>query len=158
MSQTLIDYEDSIIKAFNDEPDSTGFKYHNWFRENAVLFEQVDRKKSESISKKYNCQIKQCYRNTWVAVTSDRSLQYYEGFVVSKSCPIPLEHSWIVSNGIVIDPTLIISINNVSDRIGNEYYGIHLPTDYVIKRAFKTKRSGAFILDYYGEKHNVTVG
>jgi len=158
LSQALINYQDSIIKAFKDEPDSTGFIYHKWFKENAVLFEQVDRKQSELLSLKHDCQIKQCYLNVWRAVIEDHSLQYYEGFVISNSCPVPLEHAWAVKNGKVIDPTLIIRIKEVSDRIGSEYYGIHLPTDYVTKRALKTKRSGAYILDYFGEKHGITVG
>ncbi len=158
MSQALVDYQKLLINAFKKDKESYGYKYHKWFKENAVLFEQVDKLRSELISIKHHCQIKQCYRNAWVTATSDSSLKYYEGFVISNNCPVRLEHSWVVKNGIVIDPTLIIRVEGMKERIGQEYYGIHIPTDYVRKKAFQTGKSGAYILDYYGERIGKTLG
>lgn len=142
-----------ILKA-TTEKQSPAYKYRQWFIKNARSFDQVDRKLSESISKNDHCMIKQCYMNVWRAVLSDTKMDYYEGYVISDGVPVPLEHCWGVKSGLVVDPTLIISVKNLSyDRIGKEYCGIKIPTSYIIKRALKTKRSGPYLFDYWREKH-----
>jgi hypothetical protein len=140
--------------------------YKEWFYKNARTFTKVDEKISEKLSLQHDCQIKECYRNSWIATCGRPDLKYFEGFVASEEIPIPIEHSWIVNaDGKVIDLTLIINgdrlgkqlkknygINEKSDRrsrLGDEYFGLQIPTDFVNKMCFKNKITGTFLFEYF---------
>lgn len=151
MSQALVKYQDHLINAFKNDTNSYGYEYHKWFKKNSEIFTDVNKELSELYSAMHYCKIKQCYLNSWLLAINQRTFKYYEGYVVSANCPVPLEHSWIVKAGQVIDPTLIIRVKGMKERIGDEYYGMHIPTDYIRKKAIQTGKSGAYILDYYGE-------
>lgn len=152
MSQTLVEFTNMELQLLQNSKTSSAYKYKKWFVANAELFTEVDLIKSEELAKHYQCKIKQCYLNVWRAVTSDYKMEYYEGFVISDSCPIPIEHCWGVIDGIVIDPTLIIDVESYKNRVGSEYYGIKLPKKFVLKQGLKTKKAGAFIFDYWWEQ------
>jgi len=86
-----------------------------------------------------------------------------------KKLGIPLEHSWLVNkDGLVIDPTLIISGNRFNkqmkkyggtfkdehNRIGSEYFGIKFTNAQINKYAIQTKKSGSFIYLLFKERKN----
>ncbi|MDX1371943.1 MAG: hypothetical protein R3321_05705 [Nitrososphaeraceae archaeon] len=149
----------SLQKFVQDELDvygksckeSSAYKYKKWFIDNAKTFTDVDEKISKEISDNNGCKIKQCYRNIWVSLSSNPEMQYYEGFVISNSCPIPIEHCFGIIDGKVIDPTLIIDLDSYKNRLGTQYYGVNIPNEWVIKQGFKTKMTGKFIFDYWRE-------
>ena len=66
---------------------------------------------------------------------------YYEGYVMVHG--LAVEHSFLVNDGIVIDPTLAIG-----DRLASEYLGIKIPVDYVRKQGFETEEYGPYLIDY----------
>lgn len=123
-------------------------QYKEWLLDNTEYFAEINVEQSIKVSKNIDAQIKQCYYNCLKA-TFGRRFKYYEGYVWSNRIQIPLEHSWLVKDGQVIDPTLIIKTQMLGDRMGDEYLGIELPLKFILKQALKTKRSGPFIFDYF---------
>ena len=139
--------------------------YKKWFIENLEEFYEVDEKLSEIVAEKVQAKVKSCYQNSWKA-SMDRSLRYFEGLVFSHDLPIPLEHSWLVTkDNKVVDPTMGISESekekqmkkkygmerkgNLTRHFGDEYVGIHIPTETLNKFCWKKKMTGDFLIDYY---------
>lgn len=140
--------------------------YKEWFYKTSQTLTKVDEKISEKISLQHDCQIKECYRNAWISTCGRSDLKYYEGYVASKGIPIPIEHAWLVNaDGMIIDPTLIINgerlgrqlkenfgiteKSNRDSRLGDEYFGLHIPNDFVNKMCFSKKITGTFLFDYF---------
>ena len=118
-----------------------------WFCKNSRLFDRVDSSTSEDLVEKYGCKSKQCYYNTWKVDVIGR-YTYYEGYVIRDDIPLRLAHSWLVDNeGRVIDPTLA-----VREDYGNTYIGIAMNRDWLNRIAFKLKRTGDFLPQWY-EQH-----
>ena len=118
-----------------------------WFCKNARLFDKVDEFTSEELAEKYGCQIKQCYYNTW-KVDVIGKYTYYEGYVIRDDLPLRLAHSWLVDNdNRVIDPTL-----GLRQDYGNMYLGIAMDRNWLNTIAFKLKRTGDFLPQWY-EQH-----
>ncbi len=159
------------LEAYRKFNDQRALKYKTWFYENSSTFTTVDidEKLSKEIADRNNCRVKQCYHNAWISLSS-RSFRYFEGYEMSKGIPIPIEHAWLVSaNGKIVDPTMIINgkqmqqqlkkdykiIAEVSNesRLPLEYYGMEIPTEYVIEMGIKNKRTGSFLLDYFLERN-----
>ena len=143
----------------------TQLDYKVWFTEHSEEFTEVDLKLSEKISKQVQAEVKECYANTWKA-SWNRKYKYFEGFVWSKDIPIPLEHSWLVSkDNKVIDPTLIIDVKTAKKqlnrkykgynwtpserKLGDEYVGVHIPTDKLNKFVLESKQTGGFLIQFY---------
>ena len=147
--------------------------YHKWFLKNSEQFNEVDKYLTQKVIKIINAKIKECYHNTWKAVTDltlRSNLRYFEGFVWSKEVPIPLEHSWLVKpDGKVVDPTLGISTEDANkqmkrkyrlettreNRLENEYLGVHIPTNILNKFVIKAKQTGGFLEDYFLQKQEL---
>src|SRR3990172_11011531 len=121
--------------------------YKKWLLDNFKYFIKVNIEESKQVSKESYAEIKHCYHNCFRVLT-DKNYRYFEGFTWNKRIPIPLEHSWLVINDQVIDPTLIINVNNIKDRLGDEYIGVEIPADFVLANAIKTKRTGPFLFNY----------
>ncbi len=132
--------------------DTPAKKYKIWFQKDCKVFHEVDNIKSKDVAKRNNAKLKQCYYNSFRGF-SEPGMKYYEGYVWSASCPIPLEHSWLVKDGKVIDPTLILDTKYSNDRLGDEYVGIEIPRDFLLSRCVKTMKSGPFLFDYFAFKH-----
>jgi len=169
--QTYCLQELEAYRKFKSSEKIIAFK--EWFYKESELFTDVDKKMSEEVSLRNDCKIKECYRNTWISTSSFRTLKYYEGFVFSEDIPIPIEHSWLVtSDGKIVDPTLIINgkrlaqqlkkykqkpiekcgLKERKSRLGDEYFGVQIPTDFVNKIAIKEMRTGAFVYEYFVQK------
>jgi len=139
---------------------------------NCEQFTTVDKQLTEKVIKIINARVKECYHNTWKAVTEPTlrsNLRYFEGFVWSKEVPIPLEHSWLVKrDGKVVDPTLGISTEDTNkqlnkkwiakdyrlettreNRLENEYVGVHIPTEILNKFVIKAEQTGGFLFEFF---------
>ena len=130
------------------------YNYRKWFIENSDHFKIVNKEASKDMAIKYHSKIQSCYYNCGMIAMFHSQYKYYEGYVWSNRIPIPLEHSWLVdSNQTVIDPTLILDAKfrrqKITNRTGDEYMGVHLPTNDLRKFILKNKISGPFILDYW---------
>jgi hypothetical protein len=146
--------------------------FKEWFYSNSTTFTNVDKRISEDLSNRHDCQVKDCYRNSWFACLYNHSLKYFEGFVASKDIPIPIQHAWIVNaDGMVLDLTLIINGDKLKkqlkrkygvvhneqrkqreSRLGDEYFGVQIPTAYVTKMSLKHKITGEWVYRYFYDK------
>jgi len=118
-----------------------------WFCKNARLFDKIDTSTSEDLVEKYGCKIKECYYNTWKVDISGK-YTYYEGYAIRDDLPLRLAHSWLVDrHNRVIDPTL-----GVSDNYAKQYIGIAMDRIWLNTIAFKLKRTGDFLPQWY-EQH-----
>ena len=118
-----------------------------WFCKNSRLFDRVDTSTSEDLVEKYGCKMKQCYYNTW-KVDVPGKYTYYEGYAIRDDLPLRLAHSWLVDNdNRVIDPTL-----GVREDYANQYIGIAIDRTWLNTIAFKLKRTGDFLPQWY-EQH-----
>ena len=116
----------------------------NWFVENARLFDKVDKATSESLAQKYDCKVKECYYNTWKADITGK-YTYYEGYAIRDDIPLRLAHSWLVdNNGKVLDPTL-----SLRNGYAQQYIGIAINRTWLNTIAFKLKRTGEFLPQWY---------
>jgi len=123
--------------------------YKLWLLKNFKMYTKVNVKESKKISKRTSSGVKQCYYNCWRALSCG-DYRYFEGYVTSKDVPIPLEHAWLINKkNEVIDPTLIINVTKIKNRLGDEYLGLEIPVEYCYKKGFKLKKSGPYILDYF---------
>jgi len=145
-------------------------KYKEFIKKEGQVFNKVNIELSEKVSKINETEIKQCYINCFRGLT-EPGTKYFEGYVWSIDIPIPLEHSFLVKNGQVIDPTLIISgkklkkqqakyikkgialpEDNDRNRLGDEYLGVEIPKEWLYKQCVKTGKSGPHLLEYFMEK------
>lgn len=84
-------------------------------------FKAVDWKLSATIAKKHRSQRGRCFDNCRRIALKDTRFKYYEGTAVAI---IPIEHAWLVLDGIVVDPTFAI-LNNFN-KDDADYFGVHL--------------------------------
>jgi len=162
--QEFCNFELESYRKLNVNSKSLMFK--EWFNNNSKLFTKVNKEKSLELSLKNNCKVRQCYKNTWLVSIVKRKMKYFEGLVVSENLPIPIDHSWLVdTDGQVIDPTLIITGQRLEkqlrkeynitkenfdkNRLGDEYYGVEIPLDFVNKMCFKHKISGEWLTKFF---------
>lgn len=145
--------------------------YKKWLLGNGLTFKNINKDLSKQVSQRIMARIKSCYYNTWSAISyEDLELKYFEGFVYSKTVPIPIEHGFAVtSDGQVIDPTLAISGKELAsqmkkidpqryykardrlgqDQFGDEYFGIEIPLEFVNHRILKEKQMTPSLFSYY---------
>ena len=122
----------------------------DWFCKNSRLFERIDYSTSEELAVKHGCTIKHCYYNTWKVDVLGR-YTYYEGYAIRDDIPLRLAHSWLVDDQArVIDPTL--AVREDREDYANQYIGIAMDRDWLNKIAFKLKRTGDFLPQWY-EQH-----
>ena len=85
---------------------------------------------SLKLSRKYRCEIKNCYSNCLRIATRDSGYQYVEGYGMSV---IPIEHAWLVNeNGEVIDPTWVLT----GEHFTTDYFGVRVPINKVELNGF----------------------
>ena len=126
--------------------------WYNWFLKNGVQFTAEDRDKErekEIISVEFlDLKPKECYYNSIVLASLEKGLEYYDGYYMTETFPIPFEHAWAVDeNGHVIDVTAYVAGIEVK-----EYFGIQIPFDYVFQFISKTDTATWLAPRYYHEK------
>jgi len=146
----ILDQVEAEIQLMKNQ-NNYAKKYKVWFAKECEIFYEVDRTKSKKIAERFNTELKQCYYNSFKAL-SEPGMKYYEGYVWSIDVPIPLEHSWLVKDGKVIDSTLILDTDFSKDRTGDEYAGIEISKHKLYKMCLKNGKTGPHLFDYFMEK------
>lgn len=124
----LIEYTKQHLNI--SDKNSTVYKYHKWFLDNATIYSKINIEESEKMSK--YAIIKRCYHNCYKLAMTRKNLEYIEGYTMSL---IPIEHAFLINKkNEVIDPTLGLS----RDRIGSEYMGIKIPK-HILKKLFNKR-------------------
>ena len=130
----LLDHVDQLAK-FMDKTKN----YHKWFKENAIIYNKINKVESVKVQKRNRTKIKRCFDNCYKAVNKNPELKYMEGYTMSL---IPIEHAFLVNNNNeVIDPTLSINTDISNDRYGSEYYGIEIPRNMIARLRYKDQYS-----------------
>jgi hypothetical protein len=94
-------------------------------------------------------EMKQCYSNAALYANDDKGWYYTEGYAISDSLQIPIEHAWITTkDGQVIDPTW------KTDFGGMAYYGIRMKSEFVWDTLARTRYYGIYSNDYL-DKHRL---
>lgn len=111
--------------------------YYRWLLDNSVHFIPNGKPK---IKLRFKPEKRRCYYNAQRIAIDRKDALYFEGYATSKGLP-PLEHAWVVIGGKVLEVTW----NN--DAI--EYYGVHVPTDFIREYWLKTEESRDVLSHYY---------
>lgn len=96
MKSALLEIQKMELKLF--KKGQPNYEYRKWFIKNAVLFRDSNEELSAKIAKIHHLKIQQCYFNSWMGLTYHPRTKYYEGYVWSETCPIPIQHAWLVVN------------------------------------------------------------
>ena len=146
----LLDHVDQLTKFMGKTKN-----YHKWFKENAIIYNKINKVESVKVQKRNRTKIKRCFDNCYKAVYKEQNLKYIEGYTMSL---IPIEHAFLVNNNNeVIDPTLSINTDISSDRYGSEYYGIEIPRNMIARLRIKDQYSPLPFLyfKYLTSKRNI---
>lgn len=111
----------------------------NWLADTGKTFKNVN----IELSKKYSkySSLKECYRNCWVVTTEFPRLDYYQGYAKSSTTGI-FEHTFLVKNNKVIDPTMGISGANLRKSYKKIFNKGHEPKE----------KENSFPKEYFGIK------
>ena len=146
----LLDHVDQLTKFMGKTKN-----YHKWFKENAIIYNKINKIESVKVQKRNRTKIKRCFDNCYKAVYKEQNLKYIEGYTMSL---IPIEHAFLVNNNNeVIDPTLSINTDISNDRYGSEYYGIEIPRNMIARLRIKDQYSPLPFLyfKYLTSKRNI---
>lgn len=75
--------------------------------------------------------IKECFRNSAVALQKYSELEYYEGYAMSRKFQFPFLHAWNVADGKVVELTL-------RNPVDYEYYGVYFTRQQIWTQQAKT--------------------
>jgi hypothetical protein len=134
---TIRKYLEALREMMKDNPNAREF--YEWvLREGREFkpkdFGELTKEEKRTIEDIKPCvRPKQCYYVNQILAIEDKKIQYYEGWVIDKKIPIPLEHSWALINGKIVDL--------VSKKIRNEpieYFGVHVPTIFIAENMVRT--------------------
>ncbi len=101
----------------------------------------------------------ECYMNAQRFVMENPDTRYYEGYWWSGCGLVPVHHAWVVIDGEVVDFTAedvdayCKRMATEADPADNDYFGIHVPTAFVIKAMLATEMwtdVSASYLNYLG--------
>ncbi len=117
------------------------FPHHAWLLKKGEYFsdDKIAKHKYKKGKKKA------CYHNSqMLAFGDDKKIKYYEGYSMG-TAPMTsaMEHAFNVRNGKVIDTTL-------SDE--REYFGVHIPTRFLLSEKYQKLMGGAYLPKFYFEK------
>ena len=125
-------------------------EYEKWLFDNCESF-AVQRGEYFTCTMRYEAQMKECYYNSLMYSWEDKDAQYYEGWVVSESLPLPIRHAWIVKDGQVFDPTFDVLRRDMSRKSDERiyYYGAHIPADFIVVFMNYSSYAGPYLFDYF---------
>lgn len=121
--------------------------FHEWILKNGESFKgrELSKAEKEELKKFLSGTLfkpKHCYYNSQMIAAFSSVYKYYEGMATNKKIGMSFEHSWLVKDGQVYDPTW---------QDGVDYFGVHIPTDFFRKRMFKNAMSEACLIWYFAE-------
>ena len=171
--KAIMEYEKVTLKILS-VAKKPAWKYKKWFIENAdhFHFKDVNIELSQKLADEIDAKIKQCYHNSFLGMLTRIGYTYYEGFTWSKRIPLAIEHSWLVKDNKVVDPTLIINGEKLGNqirklmpssnkksaseagtragaRVGDEYMGVCIPNEFVRKLVLKNGYTGGVLFNYW---------
>lgn len=97
-------------------------------------------KRGRKLPKPYRVgRMKECFRNAAMLSLDNRDLVYTEGFAWRDGLPIDFRHAWVEDPcGQVID----ITWRKTTEK--EEYLGVQIPRDVLVKNIVKTKYASVF--------------
>ncbi|MAH46017.1 hypothetical protein CMI37_09305 [Candidatus Pacearchaeota archaeon] len=123
-------------------------EFYEWVIRTGKSFEweEITDPKMRDMLRMYRCgdKSRQCYYNSQLA-SLNTPLDYYEGWYVTENLPIPLDHGFNIYNGKVVDYTAYGKFKV------EEYFGVHVPDNFILSFMDKTGMSDALLGRYYGE-------
>jgi hypothetical protein len=134
-------------KYYYSGPEDFLLQHGKHFGSQSLTKEESDYLKTlYGMTKRYK--MKQCFYNAQsLAQISNGKIKYVEGYLHSGI--IPIEHTWNVLNGKVLDFTMSHANNGKPILgiipVGWDYFGIDLPTKMITQYWNKHKRSDAMI-------------
>lgn len=129
-------YVELMSRAMSKQP-YTRSSYYAWILKAGKSFEGST-KHVEMMRQK------ECFFNAQSLASSMYELEYYEGWGVTKTVGIPLEHGFNVNkDGNVIDATW---------DDGIDYFGVNIPREYIAKFWQKNKFAGSMLFDYFRDE------
>lgn len=146
----LLEYKQEELKILSKDKDHISYKWLKWFLDNAEYKTSVNIKMSKELGK--NSQVKMCYKNSLDNI-HNKDIQYIEGYIYSKLCPVPLDHAYLMDGkGYIVDPTMGISNKKeqfkkqglddskyISKMSDNQYLGVSIDKETLIKMVIKRK-------------------
>jgi len=135
------------IKDLIEKSNSRQSGFHDWILNNGKSFKgrKLTEEEEKELSEVLGSSLykpKYCYYTCqMISILSD--YDYYEGYGHTEKIGLNLEHSWLVKNNTVFDPTW---------KDGAKYFGINIPKEFVRENIFKTSMAEALIIRYYFER------
>ena len=146
----LLEYKKHELEQMSNYKNDISYKYLKWFLNKAEYITDTNLTMSRKLGLK--AVVKDCYGNSF---RNRKGLRYYEGYIWSKLCPIPLEHAYLVDNeNKIVDPTLGIpehikvkqfkklynyKYKKTDSLKNNQYIGIHVPDNILMPLVLKRK-------------------
>jgi len=129
-------------------------RYFKWIIEHGQFYERDIEATNRLIENTYYTpKIKECYHNSMMLLTDNlpSELGYCEGFMISSSFPMPIEHAWNVLDGKVLDftSTLWRENNQKEERI---YFGVEMPKMWAIHHMLDVGITGPYLKDFVYEQ------
>lgn len=132
-----LDYIKNVQQLLKTNKNVT--KIYDFILENGKLF-----KKAKFLEiPEFKPKIKGCFFNAQRLAVENKKTEYWEGWAVPKNIPIPFEHAWNIINKEVIDTTW---------KDGTEYFGLKIPTKFIIIDWLKTGLSNPLLIKYCVKK------
>lgn len=142
MKSLIITYLENVTALMKTQDAD---KFYNWQLKNGQLFKNRDKRREKQLmAKGFAHKQKQCYYNSQMAILNlgvNTVAKYYEGWYIPKKIPIPMEHGFLVENGKVIDLTAKGDVR--------EYFGVEIPTKFILQKINETKMATALIFYYW---------
>ncbi len=119
-------------------------KVYEYLIKNGTQFNKKDISYTEDFIKLHIRQ-KQCFYNSQFIslLNCNDNIPYYEGFYICNKINLPLEHGWNIKNACVIDTTASKFKLDVV-----EYFGLHIPNNYILEAIEKNKTVNSLLWDY----------
>lgn len=112
----------------------------------------------QAIAKTTNdIKLKTCFNNALLLSFAHPEIHYVEGFAVSKTTGIPIEHAWNKYKDIYFDATSIVLFENRGkEKAFDEYFQLAIIED--LQQAFAISQGTLRIHSLYSRKFNIRMG
>lgn len=163
MEHFLMDYFDMNDKMYSEHEgrmwgwtDAKGTflctRFWKWLKENGTFYARDVETTNRLVGDVYHKpRIKECYYTSLMLLSDNlpSDLKYCEGYMISSSIPIPIEHAWNILDGKVLDFTATLWERDDEERL---YFGVEMPKDWVIPHMLDAEITGPYIFDYAYEQ------
>ena len=125
--------------------------YFKWLMDNGQYYERDDERMNELLETSYyQPELKQCYQNSLFMMQED-GVGYCEGYMISSSLPIPIEHAWNVVDGKVVDFTSSLWDWKADDE-KRIYFGVEMPKRWALGKMNELMITGPYLKHFVYEQ------